>query len=247
MKQVVAVSISTAIIVLSWYLYAILVVRSDVVFPPPQAVLVEMVTEFPRISWHVGLSMLEALVGFLFAAALGYGTALAFYLSPSVKDGLYPYAIALKATPLIAIAPILVLWVGDGFVGKAIMAAVVAFFPILVASYIGLQRYGSESLIFFQTLGASRKFVLTRIVIPGSVPFLFSGLRIGSTLAVVGAIIGEFTGASAGAGYLIKTYAYYLETDRVFATIILLGAASVLVFFAVSLIERAVVFWERIE
>jgi NitT/TauT family transport system permease protein len=247
MRSAGAFIIASLTIFAAWHGYAALVIKSSVVFPSPLEVYAALLADIDGILSGVGLTMLEALVGFVVAAVLGYAMALLFYIIPAVRHGLYPYAIILKATPLIAFAPILVLWLGDGFSAKAVMAAVVAFFPVLVASYVGLKRYDSEALVFFQTLGANPRFILKRIIVPGSIPYLFSGLRIGSTLSVVGAVIAEFTGATAGAGYLIKTYSYYLNTDSVFATIIALGLASVLFFFAVSIVERVVVFWEKVE
>lgn len=247
MRASLAFAITCLLIGTVWHGYAEYIIRSPVVFPSPISVYQAFVENAESILAGVGLTMIQAITGFAFAAALGYSLALSFYIMPALRNGLYPFAIVLKATPLIAIAPILVLWLGDGFTSKAVMAAVVAFFPVLVASYVGLKRYDSDALIFFEALGASPSFILRNLIVPGSIPYLFSGLRIGSTLAVVGSVIAEFTGATAGAGYLIKTYSYYLNTDRVFATIIALGLASVLFFFLISAIERYVVFWERID
>lgn len=247
MKTAWSFIIATIILLAAWHVYAVYVISSSVVFPSPPEIFSAFMSDFDRILSGVGLTMIEALVGFVVAAVLGYAMALAFYIVPPLRNGLYPYAIILKATPLVAIAPILVLWLGDGFAAKAVMAAVVAFFPVLVSSYVGLRRYDSESLVFFKSLGASESFILRSVIVPGSIPYLFSGLRIGSTLAVVGAIIAEFTGATAGAGYLIKTYSYYLDTKSMFATVISLGIASVMFFFSVAIVERLVVFWEKVD
>jgi len=246
MKPFAPFIVASLVLLALWHIYAFYLVQSPIVFPTPLAVLVRLLSEAPTISFHVAVTMAEAISGFALSAVLAYALALAFYLSHSVRDGLYPYAIMLKATPLVAIAPIITLWLGDGPLSKIAMASIVAFFPILVASYVGLQRFGEEETMFFRGLGATRPYLLRRIIIPGSMPYLFSGLRIGSTLAVVGAVIAEFTGASSGIGYLIKTRAYYLETDVVFAAIIALGLASVAFFGLIALIERKVIFWEKI-
>ena len=247
MKHPTAFLCATILLLLAWHGYASLVVQSSIVLPTPAEVATAFIAKWPAISAGVGLTMFESLAGFLVALLAGYGTALAFYLAPFLRAGFYPYAVVLKATPLIAIAPILVIWTGDGIMSKIVMSALVAYFPILVASFSGLNRYSEDALLFYRTLGASRRYILLQIIIPGSLPHLFSGMKIASTLAVVGAVIAEFVGAQTGAGHLIKTSSYYLDTDVVFATIILLGLASVVFFQCVMLTEKKIVFWEQVD
>lgn len=247
MRNAAALAATTAAFLLLWHLYAVWVVQSSIVLPSPPEVLLALTGKAFIIAAGVGLTMFESIAGFVVAAITGYAMALLFYLVPLLRAGLYPYAVILKATPLIAIAPILVIWIGDGMASKILMSALVAFFPILVSSYSGLNRYGEEMLLFYRTLGASRGYILRRIIIPGSLPYLFSGLKIASTLAVVGAVIAEFVGSQAGAGNLIKQNSYYLDSATVFATIIALGCSSVIFFYCVQFLEKRLVFWERID
>jgi NitT/TauT family transport system permease protein len=245
MKHVLAFAATTVAILVAWHLYAVVVVQSAVVLPTPLQVVDAFLSQIDVIAVAVAVTMAEAMTGFLFAAVAGYGLGLAFHLMPLLRSVLYPYAVALKATPLIAIAPILVLWTGDGIASKVLMSALVAFFPILVSSFSGFNRYGEEALVFYRTLGAPPAYILRKIVIPGSLPHLFSGLKIGSTLSVVGAVIAEFVGAQHGAGYLIKSNSYYLDTAAVLSTVIVLGLASVLFFQIIQWLEKRIIFWEK--
>ena len=247
MKKAFAFSITAIALIATWHVYAVFIVGTTIVLPSPIEVGNSIAKNWQAILVAVGLTMFESILGFLVAALAGYALALIFFLSPSLRAALYPYAVALKATPLIAIAPILVIWTGDGIGAKIIMSALVAFFPVLVASYSGLNRYDEEALRFYRVLGASDGYILLHVIMPGSLSYLFSGLKIASTLAVVGAVIAEFVGAQYGAGNLIKAGSYYLNTPLVFATIIALGLASVLFFQLVQFMENRIVFWEEIQ
>lgn len=150
---------------------------------------------------------------------------------------------ALKSTPLIAIAPLLVLWFGNGVLSKIVMSALVAFFPVLVNSVNGLANIDAEALDLMKSLSASKLQILIKIRVPASLPFVFASLKIASSLAVVGAVIGEFTGATQGIGHLIVTSSYYLETALMFAGVGMISLGGILFFGLVAYLERRLVFW----
>jgi NitT/TauT family transport system permease protein len=188
--------------------------------------------------------MEESVLGFLLGSGGAYLVAILFVFSRTFQQAVYPYAVALKATPLIAIAPLLVLWFGNGLLSKIVMSALVAFFPVLVNSAIGLTAVDPEVLDLMRSLSASRWQVLTKIRIPNSLSYFMAGLKIASSLAVVGAVIGEFTGATEGIGHLINTSSYYLETPLMFAGVAMISLGGVLFFGLMAYLERKIVFWQ---
>ncbi|MDI6798126.1 MAG: ABC transporter permease, partial [Desulfatibacillaceae bacterium] len=138
---------------------------------------------------QTGITMAEAVLGFLVANICGIALSIAFVHSRAVERSVYPYTIALKAVPLVAIAPLLTLWFGTGFLGKVIMAATISFFPIIVNATIGLKSVDPEALHLMRSLSASRLQILLKLRLPSSLPYIFSGLKISSTLSVIGAIV----------------------------------------------------------
>lgn len=217
---------------------------SPVVLPSPVSVYNATLSQFSIVLPNLFVTALEALAGFIIAFVLGYVAAIGFVLSRSFRNTAYPLAIGLKSTPLIAIAPLVIIWAGDGFASKAILSALVCFFPILVASVQGLERIEEGQYSFFRVAGANKYEILLRLRVPSSLPSLFDGLRIATSLSVVGAVIGEFAGSNEGIGFLIQNSSYYLEMDLVFGSIIILALFSILFFYSISVLERFVVFWQ---
>ena len=218
---------------------------NKVILPSPSDIFIAFRENFLLLIQETGITMLEAILGFLLGSILAYLLAIAFVHSRLIKEAVYPYAIALKSTPLIAIAPLLVLWFGNGILSKVVMSALVAFFPVLVNSVSGLSNIETEIFDLMQSLSASPWQILTKIRIPSSFGFLFASMKISSSLAVVGAVIGEFTGATQGIGHLINTSSYYLETPLMFAGIAMISLAGILFFSIVAYLESRVVFWQK--
>lgn len=218
---------------------------NKVVFPAPSEIIAALLENYSLLLQETGITMLEAILGFLLGSVSAYLLAIAFVHSQIIKEAVYPYAIALKSTPLIAIAPLLVLWFGNGILSKVVMSALVAFFPVLVNSVSGLSAMEAEVFDLMQSLSASQWQILTKIRIPYSLGYLFASLKIASSLAVVGAVIGEFTGSTQGIGYLINTSSYYLETPLMFAGIGMISIAGIFFFGLIAYLEKRIVFWQE--
>lgn len=216
-----------------------------IVLPTPTEIFLAFWDNFPLLLKETGITMFESVLGFFGGSAVAYLLAILFVHSQTARDALYPYAVALKSTPLIAIAPLLVLWFGNGVLSKIVMSALVAFFPVLVNSVRGLTAIDAEALDLMRSLSASWWQILLKIRVPNSMGYLFSSLKIASSLSVVGAVIGEFTGASKGVGHLIKTSSYYFNTPLMFAGIIMISFGGIAFFGAVSFLEKKLVFWEK--
>ena len=213
----------------------------EYLLPAPSVI----VASFDRsLAYQLAITFTEALVGFAIASAGAFACAVVFVRFKTIEDGLFPVAIALKTTPIVAIAPLLVIWLGTGWSSKIAAAILISFFPVLVNATKGLKAADAEYRELFQTLGSSRAQEFRKLRIPYCLPYLFSALKISSSLAVVGAIVGEFVGATQGLGYLIIVSSSHLETPTVFAAIAAAAAAGITMFYIIGGIERAVVFWQ---
>jgi NitT/TauT family transport system permease protein len=228
-----------------WQLADYLFDFNRIILPSPGEIAVAFRQNYAALFKETGVTLIEAISGFLLGGITAYLLAVAFVHSRLAQEAIYPYAVALKSTPLIAIAPLLVLWFGNGLLSKVVMSALVAFFPILVNAVSGLSAVDPEALDLMKSLSASRWQVLTKIRIPNSLPYLFAALKISSSMAVVGAVIGEFTGSTEGVGHLITTSSYYLETPLMFAAIVMISIAGILFFWLMAYLERKVVFWKE--
>lgn len=218
---------------------------SPLVLPPPHAIAAAAAANAMPLLEETGVTMAEALLGFLLGSGGAYLLAVLFVQSRAAEQAIMPYAIALKSTPLIALAPLIVLWAGSGFLSKVVMSALVAFFPVLVAGLRGLREVEPEAIDLMQSLGATRWQLLVKIRIPGSLGYLFAALKVASSLAVVGAIIGELVGSTRGIGHLINQSSYYLETPLVFAAVAFISVAAVAFFGAIAYLEKKCVFWQE--
>jgi NitT/TauT family transport system permease protein len=212
--------------------------------PPPSAIAAVMDL---ALLGHFAVTLAEALAGFALASGLAFAAALLFVRSAWLERGLFPLAITLKTTPLVAIAPLLVLWMGTGWWSKIIAAALICFFPVLVNTVKGLKAADADYFDLLRSLKATRGQEFRKLRVPYCMPYLFSALKISSSLAIVGAIVGEFVGATRGLGYVIVVSSSHLETDVLFSAIIAAAAAGIALFHVLGWIEQRLVFWHRTE
>jgi ABC-type nitrate/sulfonate/bicarbonate transport system permease component len=151
-----------------------------------------------------------------------------------------------QAIPAAVLAPLLTIWLGDGLAPRAAMAALFAFFPVLVAAAQGLRDVRPEHLALMRAWGAGSGQVLRKLRLPAALPGLFAGLKLAAALAVVGAIVSELAGAGQGLGFVASVATYHLRTDRVFAAVALAAAISLGLHGLLVIVERALLFWKRL-
>lgn len=216
----------------------------EVIVPNPWEILQSIASNFSLVLTHTGITMLESVLGFLSGSMLGILIAILFTYSPLARKALYPYMIGIKATPVYALAPLLVLWFGNGIWSKVVVAALVAFFPVLVSMVKGLTSIERNHHDLFRSLGANKWQEFSKLRLPSSLPHLFPSLKVATTFSVVGATIGEFAGSSAGVGHLIVNASYYLDTSLMFAGIVAISVGGYLFFIAMEMIEKRVVSWQ---
>jgi NitT/TauT family transport system permease protein len=194
---------------------------------------------------HFGVTLYESLLGFLIAAAAGIACGTVIAQFRVVERTLYPYLVALQTLPKIAIAPLLIVWLGFGITSKVVIAALVAFFPILVNVIVGLKTVDAAKLDLMRSLDASRWQTFRYVTFPNALPFVFAGLDIAIVFSVLGAIVGEFVGSQRGLGNLILQFHTSLDMAGMFAVLLLLAALGVGLHLAIQAIQRRVIFWAQ--
>lgn len=219
----------------------------EYLLPSPSAVCKELLSNFSSLLSDFIYTATEAISGFLLAAFFSFFFSVSFVHSKFLKDTSMPFLIGLKAVPVIAMAPLLILWLGNGFMSKATMAAVICFFPIVVNLTRGLTAIPDEHLRLMRSLSASWWQVLIKIRIPNSMPYFFASLKIATTLSVVGAIVAEFSGANKGIGYVILVAALRIETPLLFCGILLASILGIMLYYGIVFVENKFVYWENID
>lgn len=192
---------------------------------------------------HLRWTMLEAVLGFLVGSSAAFVAAVVFVHVRSVEGALFPWAIVLQTIPIVAIAPLLTIWFGFTLVPKVVIAAIICFFPVLVNTARGLRSISPQALELMSVLSARKSAVFWRLRVPSSLPYVFAGLRIACTLAVIGSIVAEFTGSDRGIGFVIIQASYRLDTKRLFAGLVLSSAGGIVFFNVIGLLERVTLRW----
>jgi len=215
--------------------------------PKPTEVWQEMV-ESRQLLWrHTWTTLQEMLLGL--GVAFVFGVLLAVMISSSrlVERSIYPAVVASQAIPIIALAPILLIWFGYGMTPKVIVVVLTCFFPIVVSMVDGLRAADTDALALLRSMGASRWQMMRIVRVPAALPALFSGTRIAAAWSVIGALVGEWVGASSGLGYLMTRSASQFQTPRLYAAVIIAATMGILLFALVALAERLLLPWRRVD
>lgn len=217
------------------------------ILPAPTAIAERLVRSWGILWHHSVVTLTEIGIGFAVGVALGLGLAIPISYSAVVRNTLYPLIVASQAVPKIAIAPLLVLWLGFDMGPKIVVTALMVFFPVTVTAAEGLTSVDRNLLDLLRSVNASQAQIFFRIRFPHALPHIFSGLKIGITLAVVGAVVGEWVGADSGLGYLLVYANTLLDTTLLFASLFLLVAIGVVLFVLVGIAERVLLPWHQAE
>ncbi|MGH8913056.1 MAG: ABC transporter permease [Acidimicrobiia bacterium] len=213
--------------------------------PAPSSVFAEIWSR-PGFFWeHLLFTAAETGLGFLLAILIGFPLGVLVVESKIFVRTIYPIIVASQAVPKLAVAPLFLIWFGLGLESKVLIAALIAFFPILIGVVVGLQSVDRGSLLLGRSIGLSRLGVFSKIRMPFALPSTFGGLKVGMTLAVVGAVVGEFLGSTKGLGSLLVIAAGTLNTPLVFATLVVLSVLGVVAYWLIEVIERLVLPWQE--
>src|ERR1041385_7045200 len=222
----------TAILILIWHYYVVLMKVPIVVLPTPGQVLNAIVQESKALLEEGWVTALECVFGFALSLAIGIPIAVTMTYSRIANQMFYPLLVASQSIPKVAIAPILLVWFGTGLQSKLAMAFVIAFFPVVVDTATGLRSTSPELLELARSLQCSRLQTFFKIQLPSALPSIFSGAKIAVTLAVIGAVIGAYIGANEGLGTLLLSASSQMNTPLAWAALVVLSLLGVLLYAA---------------
>jgi NitT/TauT family transport system permease protein len=215
-----------------------------VILPPPSTTFATMWAKRAYLLQHTWPTVVAVGVGFLIAAVSGFAIAVAIAYSRRINEITYPFLVAAQVVPKIALAPLFLIWFGVGLLPKVIIAALIAFFPIVINTAKGLTSVEPELIQFMRSLGASWREIFFKISLPWALPYIFAAFKISITLAVVGAVVGEFIASDVGLGYVVNYANITLETEVMFAGLLVLSAVGILLFLVIVLLERYIMSWQ---
>ena len=212
------------------------------VLPPFSQVTLEAVRiwDTERLMWHAGITAAEVVIGFIVGSALGAMIGYALGISPRIEAILSPYLLALQIAPKVAFAPLFVMWLGYTIYPKILVAVLIVFFPVLINVLSAMRAMDGDLINLARSFSATRFQVFRMVEFPTTLPPLFSGLRIASTLAVIGVVVGELVGGNMGRGYLLVFFEGQGNTAGVFVIIGALTVIGILAYYAVVLAEKRV-------
>jgi NitT/TauT family transport system permease protein len=212
----------------------------ELILPKPSVIVENLITHMMSgyLLVHAQATLIEIAGGFLIGAVLGIGLGFIVAQSNFLKEILHPYIIASQAMPKLALAPLLTLWFGYGYMPKIIITALISFFPLFESTVAGLTYVDKDKLALFRSLRATSLQILIKLRLPTALPFVMSGLRVAIVLSVVGAAVSEFIGANKGLGAIITTAMGMMETPLMFSAIILLTVIGIVLYQSISIIEN---------
>jgi NitT/TauT family transport system permease protein len=221
-----------------WEVAALATGITPLVLPRPSEVAAVAVAEASAYLRHALTTAIEVMLGFLLATVFGGLFGVVIASSRFVGSAVYPMLISAQVMPKVAIAPLLIIWLGFDIAPKLVLTALIAFFPIVINTIVGLNMTRREGIYLFRSMGASPAQTFVKLRVPNALPVFFGGLKVAATLSVIGAVVGEFAGGNAGLGYLLLLQVGRLETAAAFGSVLYLTLMGLLVFFLVTVVER---------
>lgn len=204
--------------------------------PPPSVVISTIIQHGPLILKNTWVTTVEILLGYFTSIVVGVPLAFGIFMWPAFSRTVLPLLISSQAIPKVAIAPLLLVWFGFGLIPKVLVAFLIAFFPVVISTAVGLASIEQEKIYLARSMGFGATATFFKIRLPNALPSIFAGLKISITLAVVGAVVGEFVGGEAGLGYMLMTANGSMDTPLLFAGLIALTIQGIVLY---ALVEGA--------
>lgn len=211
--------------------------------PAPSEIVRVIIDRFSLLMEHSWVTAIEMIWGYLLAIAVAIPMAIAITASPSFDRFITPILLFFQTVPKISLAPLFLVWFGVGITPKILVAFLISFFPIIIDTAVGLRSIAPEMVDLARSMGATKFQIFSRFRLPTSLPYLFSGLKVASTLAIAGAVVGEFVGADKGLGYLLLVANSNLLTSLMFAAIFSLTAQGLILFYIIQKLETILIPW----
>lgn len=236
-------TVTMAAVLIAWEAWVVLGKVPIYLVPPPSRVAVAMVTQNANLLSQSWVTLQEIVLGFLLSVVVAVPLAIMIVASKPFEKSIYPLLVASQVVPKVAIAPLFIIWFGFGTLPKVLIAFLIAFFPIVIDSVIGLRSMEIEKLYLAQSMGASKLQTFLKIRLPNALPSMLGGLKVAATFSVIGAIVGEFIGADQGIGRVLLLANGNLDTVTLFAGVGYLTIIGIAIFFIMDVIERLLIPW----
>ncbi|WP_427894119.1 ABC transporter permease [Kribbella sp. GL6] len=228
-----------------WWGATVVFAIEPFLLPSPWAVLQKFFEQPGQLLSETGTSLAETIEGFLLAIAIGVPIALVIVRSVILERLVYPLLLMVNAIPKVAVAPLLVIWMGFGQWPKVVMVLLLCFFPIVISTAEGMKSTPTELVELMRSLNASRVQEFFKLRLRYAMPQIFTGLKVAISLAVIGSVISEFVGATKGLGYVIQQSGASADTTLAFAAIMLLSVMSIVLFYGLTLLEHILLPWAQ--
>lgn len=236
-------AIALLLLVIGWEAWVRISGTPVYIVPTPSSILARLFGDLGFFARHGSITLVEALAGFALGAAVAFTGASLMAHSRFLERSLFPIAILVKVTPVVAVAPLFVIWFGFGSFPKILIASLITFFPVLVNGMIGLRAVNPDALDFFTSINASKKEVFTKLRVPSSLPYLFAAFRISIPLSVIGAVVGEWFSGDRGLGSVIIVAHNNLDMPTLFSAILTLAFMGISLTILTSYLEKRLLFW----
>lgn len=236
-KQIIVPVVVLAVVLAAWEIIVRLANVPHYIFPAPSRIAEALLDPGTQLLRHTTITTAESVVGFLLGSLVGLGLGIVLAESTSARLALLPYVIGSNAVPVIAIAPLVVMWFGYGFLARAVVSAFLCFFPLCINTYRGLQAADAHFKELFDVYGATRLQYLLKARLPFALPFIFAGAKLNATYAVIGAVVAEFIGTTSGLGHGMVHASYNTDTPRLWAFLVVSIALGVGFYCVVWLAE----------
>ena len=243
MKRLVWAGASFLVLFILWDLAVRLFKIPIYLVPGPLKVLQSIIDQWQPLAVQSMWTSAAILAGFIAAAVFAIPMAMLIVVSPTLERLVYPPMVATQSIPKIALAPLFIVWFGFGMAPKVAVAFLIAFFPIVIDTIVGLRSIDPAMVQLARSMGAPPWRIFLRMRLPHALPMIFGGLKVASTLAVVGALTGEFIGSDKGLGYLLVQASGSMDTPLLFATLVILSLIAMVFFYAVEFAERLMIPW----
>ena len=236
-----------ALTIFIWYLIVWIGDLQPFILPTPGLIMARFIRTLQDGSLfrHFGITLFEVISGLILGATVATGTGYLLAKSPHLERILSPYIVASQSVPIVAIAPLLIIWFGPGMLSKVLTCALIVYFPILINTVVGVRAVPEDLYDLMRSLQAGRWQIFSKLEVPSALPVLLGGLRIGATLAVIGAVVGEFVGSDRGLGFLINVGRGQYDIALVFVAVFSLVFMALVLYGLVVLIERRLLAWQQ--
>jgi NitT/TauT family transport system permease protein len=236
-----------ALTIFLWYIIVWIGDLQPFILPTPDLIMTRFIRTLQDGSLvrHFGITLYEVISGLVLGTVLATGTGYLLAKSPQMERVLSPYIVASQSVPVVAIAPLLVIWFGPGMLSKVLICALIVFFPILVNTVVGVRAVPEDLYDLMRSLQAGRWQIFYQLEVPSALPVLLGGLRIGATLAVIGAVVGEFVGSDRGLGFLINIGRGQYDIALVFVAVFSLVFMALVLYGLVVFFERRLLAWQQ--